>query len=119
MEKVNISEKFSQFHDHWHPRIVAELNGQHVKLAKVKGEFTWHKHDEEDEMFVVMKGQLTIEFRDRTISMGPGEMLVVPKGVEHRPIAEKEAEIMLFEPASTVNTGDENNELTKKDLDWI
>lgn len=119
MEKVNISEKFSQFHDHWHPRIVAELNGQHVKLAKVKGEFTWHKHDEEDEMFVVMKGQLTIEFRDRTISMGPGEMLVVPKGVEHKPVAENEAEIMLFEPASTVNTGDENNELTKKDLDWI
>lgn len=119
MNKVNISEKLSLFNDHWTPRIVAELNGQHVKLAKLHGEFVWHKHDEEDEMFFVIKGQLKIEFRDRTIVINENEFLVVPKGVEHKPVAENVVSVMLFEPVSTLNTGDITDELTKENLEWI
>ena len=119
MEKVNLQDKLSQFTDHWNPRIVGELNKQHVKLAKLKGEFVWHKHDQEDEMFLVIEGELKIEFRDKTISLKPNEFIVVPRGVEHRPVAEKEVSVMLFEPATTVNTGDTESELTKKDLDRI
>lgn len=119
MNKVNISEKLSLFNDHWNPRIVAELNGQHVKLAKLHGEFVWHKHDEEDELFFVIKGQLKIEFRDRTIVINENEFLVVPKGVEHKPVAKNEVSVMLFEPVSTLNTGDITDELTKENLEWI
>lgn len=119
MEKINVSDKLSLFSDHWNPRIVAELNGQHVKLAKLKGEFVWHKHDAEDELFYVLNGKLKIEFRDKTIELNPGEMLVVPKGVEHRPVAEKEVSLMLFEPASTLNTGDTKGEMTKEKLERI
>lgn len=119
MKKVNISEKLSLFSDHWNPRIVGELNGQHVKLAKFQGEFIWHKHDQEDEMFYVLKGEFTMELREKTILLKEGEFLIVPKGVEHRPVAEKEVSIMLFEPANTLNTGNTTNERTRKDLEKI
>ncbi len=119
MQKVNISEKLNLFNDHWHPRIVAELNGQHVKLVKVQGDFTWHSHELEDEMFLVLSGTLYIEFRDRTVRLDPQEFIVVPRGVEHRPYAIEECAVMLFEPASTINTGDRPGELTRNRLDSI
>lgn len=119
MEKVNITEKLSQFADHWNPRIIGELNGQQVKAAKLKGEFFFHHHEYEDELFLVIKGILKMEFRDKTILIHPGEFLIVPRGVEHKPIAEEEVELLLFEPASTLNTGNIENERTKKDLQRI
>lgn len=112
MEKVNVNEKFALFNDHWSPKIIGELNGQEVKLAKLKGEFVWHDHANEDELFFIVKGILKLEFRDKTIELHPGEMLVVPRGVEHKPIAEEEVWVMLFEPASTKHTGDVQHELT-------
>ena len=118
-EKINIAQKLTLFTDHWSPKIVGELNGQHVKLAKLKGEFVWHKHDVEDEMFFVIKGTLKMEYRDRTIVLNENEFLIVPRGVEHRPVADEEVEVMLFEPASTLNTGDTENEMTKHVLDKI
>ena len=118
-KKINIQDKLSLFNDHWNPRIIAELNKQHVKLAKIKGEFIWHRHDEEDEMFLVLKGNLKIEFRDRTETIHENEIIIVPKGVEHRPIAEEEVSIMLFEPATTINTGDLYNERTRKNLESL
>ena len=118
-KKINIQDKLSLFNDHWNPRIIAELNKQHVKLAKIKGEFIWHRHDEEDEMFLVLKGNLKIEFRDRTETIHENEIIIVPKGVEHRPIAEEEVSIMLFEPATTINTGDLDNERTRKNLESL
>ena len=118
-EPINIEKKLSLFNDHWNPRIVGELNKQHIKLAKIKGEFIWHKHDHEDEMFLVLKGTLKIEFRDRTEIIRENEIIIVPKGVEHRPIAEKEVSILLFEPATTINTGDLDNERTRKNLEAI
>lgn len=118
-KKVNVEEKFALFSDHWHPRIVAELNGQHVKLAKLKGEFVWHKHDLEDEMFYVVKGTLLMHFRDRTEIIRANEFIVVPRGVEHKPAAEEEVLVMLFEPASTLNTGDVVGELTRSTLQKI
>ena len=119
MEKVNLNEKFGLFNDHWSPKIVGELNGQEVKLAKLKGEFVWHDHANEDEMFFIVKGVLKLEFRDKTIELHPGEMLVVPKGVEHKPIAEEEVWVMLFEPASTKHTGDVQHELTVENCEKI
>ena len=119
IDKVKIEEKLSLFQDHWNPRIVGDLNGQHVKLVKLRGEFVWHKHDEEDEMFYVLKGELRVEFRDKTVELKENEFIIVPKGVEHRPVAEKEVSVMLFEPASTLNTGDKNVELTQEKLEWI
>ncbi|APG59923.1 cupin domain-containing protein [Christiangramia salexigens] len=119
MEKVNIEEKLTKFSDHWHPRIVGELNGQQVKLAKLKGEFIWHEHADEDELFLVVKGQLKIELRDKTIILNEGEFFIVPKGVEHKPVAEEEVHVMLFEPASTAHSGKERHELTKDKLDHI
>ena len=117
---INIAEKTALIRDHWNPRIVAELNGQHVKLAKLLGEFIWHRHDAEDELFYVLDGILEMEFRDRTETLRSGEMIVVPRGVEHRPVAREEVTIMLFEPASTMNTGDqEDSTLTRKELDRI
>lgn len=106
MKKVNLAEKFSLFDDHWSPKIVGELNGQQVKLAKLQGEFVWHKHDEEDELFFVVKGKLNMELREKTITIKENEFLIVPRGVEHRLVAEEEVWLMLFEPASTLNTGD-------------
>lgn len=119
IDKINLEDKFDKFNDHWHPRIVAELNGQHVKLARLKGEFTWHKHEQEDEMFLVVSGTLKIELRDKTLVINEGEFVVIPKGVEHKPVADSEVKVMLFEPAGTLNTGDKSNELTKEHIDWI
>lgn len=116
---VNIDEKLDLFHEHWSPHIIAELNGQHVKLAKLLGEFVWHQHEVEDEMFLVLKGELIIEFRDKTVVLHPGELCVVPRGVEHKPVAKEEVSIMLFEPASTINTGDKESDLTRKNLKKI
>ncbi len=119
MDKINIEEKFSLFNDHWSPKVIGELNGQQVKLAKVKGEFVWHSHENEDELFYIIKGNLTLEFRDKTVELSPGEMYIIPKGVEHRPIAENEVHLMLFEPAATKHTGQVIHELTVEKLDWI
>lgn len=119
MEKVNIAEKLSQFTDHWNARIIGELNGQLVKAVKLKGEFIWHHHDNEDELFLVISGTLKMKFRDRTEIIKPGEFIIVPHGVEHKPVADEEVEILLFEPASTLNTGNVENERTKKHLDKI
>ena len=118
-KKINIAQKLSQFKDHWNPRIIGELNHQHVKLAKLKGEFIWHKHNDEDEMFLVLKGTLKIAFRDRTETIQENEIIIVPKGVEHKPIAEEEVSIMLFEPATTINTGALENKFTRKKLESI
>ena len=112
MNPVNIIEKFSLINDYWNPRIIAEVNGQTVKIAKIKGEFVWHDHKEEDELFYVVKGQLKIEFRDHLAEVNEGEMLVVKKGEEHRPIAEDEVWIMLFEPIATKHTGDVRTDFT-------
>ena len=119
MEKINLAAKFELFSEHWSPKIVGELNGQHVKLVKLQGEFVWHKHDEEDELFFVVRGTLQMQFRDKTVSIHENEFLIVPRGVEHRPVGEEEVWVMLFEPASTLNTGDAECELTKDRLDWI
>lgn len=110
--KVNILEKFDLFHDHWNPRIVGELNGQHVKLVKFQGEFVWHRHDAEDELFLVVQGRFRMDFRDREIWLGEGEFLIVPRGVEHRPVAPEEVHVLLFEPAGTLNTGNAEDERT-------
>ncbi len=112
MEKVNLQEKFALFNEHWSPRIAGELNGQQVKLVKFKGPFVWHHHDQEDELFYVVKGSFDMEFRDKTVTIHEGEFIVVPRGVEHRPNAKEEVQVMLFEPASTLNTGNTENEKT-------
>lgn len=117
--KISIATKLSSITDHWNPRIIAELNGQHVKLVKFQGEFVWHKHDNEDEMFLVIKGEFTMEFRDRSVTLKENEFIVVPRGVEHRPVAREEVSVMLFEPANTLNTGDAISNLTKENLERI
>jgi mannose-6-phosphate isomerase-like protein (cupin superfamily) len=119
IEKVNLERKFLSFNEPWKPKIVGELNGQHVKLVKLRGEFVWHHHDKEDELFLVVKGRFKIEFRDRDVWIEEGEFIVVPRGVEHRPVAEDEAHVLLFEPASTLNTGNVRNERTVAQLDRI
>lgn len=119
MEPINITEKLTLFDDHWHPRIIAELNGQLVKLAKIQGEFVWHDHANEDELFLVIKGRLRMDFRDRQVWVEEGEMIVVPRGVEHRPFTEDECHILLFEPAETAHTGDVVDERTRTERDWI
>ena len=119
MQKINIAEKLTLFSDHWNPRIVGELNGQHVKLVKFQGEFVWHKHDDEDELFYVLDGQFNMEFRDKTVELKTGEFLIVPRGVEHRPVAAQEVAVMLFEPNTTLNTGDTKGELTRETLEKI
>ena len=118
MKAVNIAQKFSLFHEHWSPRIVGELNDSYVKLAKLKGEFVWHHHDNEDEMFLIIKGRLLIKFRDRDVWLNEGEFVIIPKGVEHLPVAEAEVEVMLLEPKTTVNTGNVENERTTGDR-WV
>ncbi len=119
IEKGRLIEKFDSFSDHWHPRVIAELNGQSVKIAKVKGEFPWHSHEHEDEMFYVVKGKLVIELREDRIVLEEGEYTVIPRGIEHSPRAEEETHIMMFEPNETVNTGAERNEFTKENLEKL
>ena len=112
MEKVNLGDKFAQFAEHWSPKVVGDLNGQQVKLVKFAGEFVWHKHDREDELFLVVRGRFRMEFRDRAVDLAEGEFLIVPRGVEHRPVADEEVHVLLFEPATTLNTGDVRDERT-------
>jgi mannose-6-phosphate isomerase-like protein (cupin superfamily) len=119
VEKVNIEEKLVLFDEHWSPKIVGELNSQHVKLVKLLGEFVWHHHDEEDELFLVVKGRFRMEFRERSVWIEEGEFIIVPRGVEHRPVAAEEAHVLLFEPASTLNTGNVRDERTVAELDRI
>ncbi len=119
LTKVNLDERLSRIPDHWQPRIVAELNGQHVKLAKLHGEFTWHSHQDEDELFLVLEGSLRMELRDGAIVVEPGEFLVVPRGVEHRPVADDEVRVLLFEPAGTLNTGDADDPRTIAEPEWL
>ena len=116
IRRINLSEAFAKIADYWDPHIAGELNGQQVKLAKLKGEFVAHQHDNEDELFLVLRGILKIEFADETITLNPGEFCIVPKGVRHKPVAEEEVEVLLFEPASTLNTGNTENALTRKKL---
>ena len=118
-EKINIAEKLSLFKEYWSPKIVGELNGQYVKLAKFKGNFVWHKHENEDEMFYVLKGNFKMEFRDKTVEINEDEFIIVPKGVDHKPVAEEEVSVMLFEPKTILNTGDKKNDFTKEDLERI
>jgi mannose-6-phosphate isomerase-like protein (cupin superfamily) len=109
---VNLSEKLASISDYWNPKVVGELHGQEVKLAKVKGDFIWHHHENEDELFLVLKGVLRLEFRDGSVTLEPGEIYVVPRGVEHRPVAQEEVHLLMFEPASTLNTGNVRSDLT-------
>jgi mannose-6-phosphate isomerase-like protein (cupin superfamily) len=119
IEKVNIKEKLSLFQDHWSPKIVGEINEAHVKLAKLKGEFVWHHHANEDEMFLVIKGKLLMKLRDRDLELNEGEFVIVPKGVDHQPVAEEEVHLLLLEPKTTLNTGNVKNEKTVEDLERL
>lgn len=119
MEKVNLKDKLAVISDHYKPRVAGVLNGQMVKLVKFQGEFVWHHHDNEDELFYVIKGSFDMELRDNTITINEGEFIIIPRGIEHRPVAHKEVEVMLFEPASTLNTGNVENELTLKNLEKV
>jgi mannose-6-phosphate isomerase-like protein (cupin superfamily) len=119
MNKVNLKEKLSLFSEHWSPRIVGELNGQHVKLVKLKGEFIWHHHDHEDELFFVIKGTLVMQLREGNVVIDEGEFFIVPRGIEHRPVAGEEVHVLLFEPATTLNTGNVHNERTVEQLERI
>lgn len=119
IKKINLAEKFSLFTEHWSPKIVGELNQQQVKIAKLKGEFVMHKHDNEDELFMVIEGTLFIELEDKTIELNEGEFVIIPKGINHKPFAPEEVKVLLFEPASTLNTGEVTNHLTTKNLDRL
>ena len=119
MKAININQKFSLFNEHWSPKIIGQLNGQDVKLAKIKGEFVWHDHKNEDELFYIIKGTLKLEFRDKMVTLNEGEMLIIPKGVEHKPIAEEEVWVLLFEPSNIKHTGDVEHELTKETFEKI
>ena len=119
MDKVNLADKLARIRDQWQPRIVGELNGQQVKLVKFQGAFVWHHHDAEDELFYVVRGRFRMEFQDRAVWVEQGEFIIVPRGVEHRPVADTEAEVMLFEPATTLNTGNVRNERTVERLERI
>ncbi|NIM95802.1 MAG: cupin domain-containing protein [Anaerolineales bacterium] len=119
MEKVNLEEKFAQIDEYWSPKIVGELNRQVVKIAKIEGEFIWHKHDDEDEFFLVIEGELTIQLRERDVHLDQGEFFIVPRGVEHKPVAQTEALILLFEPEGTLNTGNIRNARTIDDVEKI
>jgi mannose-6-phosphate isomerase-like protein (cupin superfamily) len=120
IEKVNLADKFAMFNDHWNPRIAGELNGQQVKLVKFQGPFTWHKHDHEDELFLVIEGCFTMQLEDKDLQIEAGEFVIIPRGVMHRPVADKEVKVLLFEPASTLNTGDAPvSALTRSELNKI
>jgi mannose-6-phosphate isomerase-like protein (cupin superfamily) len=119
VEKVNLSEKFGLFAEHWSPKIAGEVNDSYVKLVKFTGDFVWHKHENEDEMFLVVKGEITIHLRDGAVRLGEGEFAIIPRGVEHKPVAEEEAHVLLFEPKTVLNTGDVVNELTRPELERV
>lgn len=119
IEKVNLADKLSRFDELWSPRIVGELNGQHVKVVKVAGEFVWHHHEAEDELFLVLDGRLRIQFRDREVSLEAGELCIVPRGIEHRPVADAECHVLLLEPVGTLNTGNVRSERTVDDPDRL
>jgi mannose-6-phosphate isomerase-like protein (cupin superfamily) len=119
MQSVNIGDKFAKFSDHWNPRVIGELNDCHVKAVKIKGEFVWHHHDYEDELFLVVKGTLRMRFRDRDVLVREGEFIIVPHGVEHLPMADEEVHIILLEPKTTLNTGNIENERTVRELEYI
>jgi mannose-6-phosphate isomerase-like protein (cupin superfamily) len=119
MQSVNLAEKFAKFQDYWNPRIIGELNDCHVKAVKIQGEFVWHHHDNEDELFLVVKGTLRMRFHDRDVQVRAGEFLIVPRGVEHLPMADEEVHIMLLEPKTTLNTGNLDNERTVRELERI
>jgi mannose-6-phosphate isomerase-like protein (cupin superfamily) len=119
LAKVNLATKLAGISDYWSPGIVGALNGQHVKLARLKGEFVWHRHAEEDELFLVLEGRLRMELRDRVIEMEQGDMLIIPRGVEHRPVADDEVHVLLFEPAGTRNTGDVEDDRTVEEPEWL
>jgi mannose-6-phosphate isomerase-like protein (cupin superfamily) len=117
MHRISIASAFDRIKDHWAPVILAELNGQQLKAVKFKGEFVWHHHEQEDELFLVVKGRFRMEFRDHAVELSEGDMIVIPRGVEHRPVADEEVQVLLFEPAGTLNTGTVRNEMTKEALD--
>lgn len=119
MEKVNIAQKLSLFNEYWKPKITGELNGQHVKLVKFKGEFIWHSHENEDEMFFVIKGSFTMQLKGKDIEINENEFIIIPKGTEHRPVAKNEVHVMLFEPAETINTGNKSGEMTVENPEFI
>jgi mannose-6-phosphate isomerase-like protein (cupin superfamily) len=119
LEKVNLAEKFAAFSQQWNPKIVGALNGQHVKLVKFEGSFVWHRHDHEDELFLVVRGGFTMHFRERSVALSEGELIIVPRGIEHRPEAQDEVQVLLFEPASTINTGSAPGALTVEAPEWI
>ena len=119
LDKVNLAEKFAKLSKHWDPKIVGALNGQHVKLVKFKGFFVWHHHDNEDELFLVVRGAFTMHFRDRSVALREGELIIVPRGIEHRPEAQDEVHVLLFEPASTINTGSAPGALTVEAPEWV
>ena len=119
MDAINLAGKLTLINDHWHPRVVAELNGQHVKLVKFQGEFVWHQHAGEDEMFLVLEGSFRMEYRERSVEVRAGEFVVVPRGVEHRPVAAEEVAVLLFEPAAIQHTGETVSELTRTEVEWI
>jgi mannose-6-phosphate isomerase-like protein (cupin superfamily) len=119
IEKANLADKFGRIQDHWQPKIAGELNGQYIKLVKVQGEFVWHQHETEDELFLIIKGTLLIKLRDQDIRLEPGEFVIIPKGVEHLPIATEEVQMLLLEPKTTLNTGDVQNERTVSNPEWI
>ena len=118
-EVVNLAEKLAKFSEYWSPKVIAQLNDYHVKLVKVQGDFVWHSHADTDELFLVLDGEMRIDFRDRNVVLGAGELCVVPKGIEHKPFAEEECHMLLLEPAGTVNTGDSGGDLTVQDVPWI
>lgn len=119
VQKINLAQKFSLFTDHWSPKIVGEVNDAHVKLAKLEGTFDWHRHDAEDELFLVVKGRLVVRLRDQDIELGEGEMVIIPHGVEHQPVADEEAHVLFLEPKTTLNTGNVRTARTVETLDWI
>ncbi|GET22652.1 cupin domain-containing protein [Prolixibacter denitrificans] len=119
IEKINLKEKFSKFSDHWSPKVIGQLNHQQVKVVKFQGDFVWHSHENEDELFMVIDGSFTMELRDKTIEVHEGELIIIPRGVEHRPIAKEEVSILLFEPGTIVNTGEVRNQLTVEKPDHI
>jgi mannose-6-phosphate isomerase-like protein (cupin superfamily) len=117
--RINFEEKLAKFDEHWSPKIIAQMNDYHFKLAKIKGEFVWHQHDETDEVFIVIDGEMSLAFRDGSVELQKGEMIVVPKGVEHKPAADDECKVMVIEPAGTLNTGNAGGDMTVEELSWI